>query len=101
VELDEVLAKKKGIQNGDWVKVRSKRGQIVAKAVVTKRIKPLTINGKETHTVGIPIHWGFNGLTKPGFLSNTLTPFIGDASVQTPEFKAFLVDVEKAPRGVA
>jgi formate dehydrogenase major subunit len=101
VELDEVLAKKKGIQNGDWVKVRSKRGHIVAKAVVTKRIKPLTINGKETHTVGIPIHWGFDGLTKPGYLSNTLTPFIGDASVQTPEFKAFLVDVEKAPRGVA
>jgi len=101
VELDEVLAKKKGIRNGDPVVVRSKRGKIVAKALVTKRIKPLTVNGKEVHTVGIPIHWGFNGLAKPGYLTNTLTPFVGDASVQTPEFKAFLVDVEKAPAGVA
>jgi formate dehydrogenase major subunit len=101
VELDESLARKKGIKNGDMVLVRSKRGKIVAKAVVTKRIKPLTIGGKEVHTVGIPIHWGFDGLAKPGYLANTLTPYVGDASVQTPEFKAFLVNVEKAPAGVA
>jgi formate dehydrogenase major subunit len=101
VELDEVLAKKKGIRNGDAVIVRSKRGKIVAKALVTKRIKPLTVNGKEVHTVGIPIHWGFVGIAKPGYLANTLTPFVGDANVQTPEFKAFLVNVEKAPAGVA
>ncbi len=101
VELGEALARQKGIRNGDTVLVRSKRGKVVAKAVVTKRIKPLTINGKEVHTVGIPLHWGFNGLVKPGYLTNTLTPFVGDANVQTPEFKAFLVNVEKAPAGVA
>jgi formate dehydrogenase major subunit len=100
VEIGEGLARQKGIQNGDRVVVRSKRGKLVAKAVVTKRIRPLTIAGKEVHTVGIPIHWGFDGLAKPGYLANTLTPFVGDASVQTPEFKAFLVNVEKAPQGV-
>jgi formate dehydrogenase major subunit len=99
VELDEVLAGKKGIRNGDQVVVRSKRGRITAKAVVTKRIKPLKIAGKEVHTVGIPLHWGFNGLTKPGHITNTLTPFVGDANTQTPEFKAFLVNVEKAGPG--
>ncbi len=101
VEIGEVLARQKGIRSGDPVVVRSRRGKIVAKAVVTKRIKPLQVNGKEVHTVGIPLHWGFDGLTKPGYLTNTLTPFVGDANVQTPEFKAFLVNVEKAPRGVA
>ncbi len=101
VELGEVLARQKGIRNGDTVVVRSKRGKIVAKAVVTKRIKPLKVNGKEVHTVGIPLHWGFNGQVKPGYLTNTLTPFVGDGNVQTPEFKAFLVNVEKAPAGVA
>jgi formate dehydrogenase major subunit len=101
IELGEALAGQKGIRSGDMVVVRSKRGQIMAKAVVTKRIKPLKINGKEVHTVGIPLHWGFDGLTKPGYLTNTLTPFVGDANVQTPEFKAFLVNVEKAPAGVA
>ncbi len=96
VEIGEALAKEKGVRQGDRVKVRSKRGYIIAKAVVTKRIQPLQVGGKVVHTVGIPIHWGFEGLTKPGYLANTLTPFVGDANVQTPEFKAFLVNVEKA-----
>jgi formate dehydrogenase major subunit len=98
VEMDETLAGKKGIRNGDKVEVRSKRGKIVAKALVTKRIKPLQIAGREVHTVGIPIHWGWEGLTKPGYIANTLTPFVGDANTQTPEFKAFLVDVQKVPQ---
>ena len=101
VELGEALARQKGIRSGDRVVVRSRRGQIVAKAVVTKRIHPLQVNGKEVHTVGIPLHWGFEGLTRPGYLTNTLTPFVGDANTNTPEFKAFLVNVEKAPAGVA
>ena len=95
VEIGEALAKEKGIRNGEKVRVRSNRGEIVAKAVVTKRIQPLTVAGKTVHTIGIPIHWGFEGLTKPGYLANMLTPFVGDANVQTPEFKAFLVNVEK------
>ena len=47
------------------------------------------------HHVGIPIHC-FVGIAKPGFLTNTLTPFVGDGNSQTPEFKSFLVNVEKA-----
>jgi formate dehydrogenase major subunit len=77
------------------VKVSSNRGYINAVAVVTKRLKTLSIEGKPMHQVGIPIHWGFVGLAKPGFLANTLTPSVGDANSQTPEFKAFLVKVEK------
>ncbi len=96
VEIGEELAKEKGIANGDRVKVRSNRGFIKAVAVVSKRIATLTIDGKKTHTVGIPIHWGFKGVTKPGFITNTLTPYVGDANSQTPEFKAFLVNIEKA-----
>ena len=96
VEISEVLAKEKGIALGDMVKVRSNRGFIKAVAVVTKRISVLTCNGKTVHTVGLPNHWGFKGLTKPGYLVNTLTPFVGDANTNTPEYKAFLVDIEKA-----
>ena len=53
-------------------------------------------DSKKTHQVGLPIHFGFKGLTKPGYLVNTLTPTVGDANSQTPEFKSFLVKVEKA-----
>jgi formate dehydrogenase major subunit len=96
IEIGEELAKEKGIAAGDRVKVSSMRGHIKAVAVVTKRIKGLDVDGRKVHTIGIPIHWGFKGLTKPGFIANTLTPFVGDANSQTPEFKAFLVNIEKA-----
>jgi formate dehydrogenase major subunit len=35
-------------------------------------------------------------VARKGYLTNTLTPFVGDANVQTPEYKAFLVDIAKA-----
>ena len=96
VEIGEELAKEKGIAVGDKVKIRSNRGFIKGVAVVTKRIKALDVDGKKVHTIGIPIHYGFKGATKPGFITNTLTPFVGDANTQTPEYKAFLVNIEKA-----
>jgi formate dehydrogenase major subunit len=94
VEISEELAKEKGIQLGGWVRVWSKRGSIKAKAVVTKRIRPLICNGKTVHVVGIPLHWGFTGVARKGFGPNSLTPFVGDANIDTPEYKAFLVNIE-------
>jgi anaerobic selenocysteine-containing dehydrogenase len=96
VEIGEAPAKAKAINNGDPIKVRSNRGQIIAVAVVTKRIRPLNVGGKTIHTVGIPIHWGFTGQTKKGYAANMLTPYVGDANIETPEYKAFFVDIEKA-----
>jgi formate dehydrogenase major subunit len=102
VEISEQLAGEKGIGKGDWVRVWSKRGEVKAKAVVTKRLQPLTCDGKTVHVVGIPLHWGFTGAARKGFGPNSLTPFVGDANVETPEFKAFLVNIEKstAPGGL-
>jgi len=101
IEIGEVLAKEKGIANGDWVRLSSQRGFVIVKACVTKRLKPMTVDGKQTHTIGFPIHWGFTGSAKKGFGANTLTPFVGDANTETPEFKAFLVNVEKTNPPVA
>jgi formate dehydrogenase major subunit len=95
VEIGEVLAKEKGIEQGGWVRVSSKRGVVVCKAYVTKRIRPLAVDGKPTHVIGVPLHWGFTGQARKGYGANTLTPSVGDANTQTPEFKAFLVNVEK------
>ncbi len=81
--------------------MRSHRGRIKAVAVVTKRIKPLTIDGKTVHTLGIPIHWGFTGATARAIAANTLTPYVGDANIETPEYKAFLVDVVKSTPAVS
>ena len=101
VEISEELAKEKGIQGGGMVRVWSKRGSVKARAVVTKRIKPLMCDGKKVHVVGIPLHWGFVGAAKKGWGPNSLTPFVGDANTDTPEFKAFLVNIEPISGPVA
>ena len=67
VEISEELAAERGIVKGGRVRVWSKRGEIWAKAVVTKRIRPLTCGGKPVHVVGIPLHWGFMGAARKGF----------------------------------
>jgi formate dehydrogenase major subunit len=96
VEIPTELAKEKGIATGDHVRVSSKRGKMEVRAVVTKRLGPLQIDGKKVYQIGIPIHWGFVGInTGQHWLANALTPFVGDASARTPEFKAFLVNIEK------
>jgi formate dehydrogenase major subunit len=96
VEIPAELAKEKGIKTGDHVRVSSKRGKLEVRAVVTKRLGPLTVDGKKIYQIGIPIHWGFVGVRSgQHWLANALTPFVGDASARTPEFKAFLVNLEK------
>jgi formate dehydrogenase major subunit len=97
VELPEGLAKEKGIANGSQVKVISARGEIQGVAMVTKRLQQLNIDGKPAWQIGFPIHWGFAGdPNHTGPLANTLTPSAMDPNTWTPEYKAFLVRIEKA-----
>jgi formate dehydrogenase major subunit len=101
VEMSEQLAAEKGIKHGGWVRVWSKRGSVKGKAVVTKRLKPLTVDGKTVHTVGLPLNFGFIGVARKASPINGLTPPVGDANSQTPEYKAFLVNVESIVGPVA
>lgn len=96
VEMSEELAKEKGINAGEVVEVSSARGSVLAVAVPTKRIKPMTVMGKTVHTVGLP--WCFGWKTaNAGDSANILTPNAGDANTMIPETKSFLVNVKKAP----
>lgn len=95
VEISEELAKEKGINNKDKIIVSSARGEVKAFAMVTKRFKPHTINGKKVHQIGMPWHFGYKGIAT-GDTANRLTPHIGDANTTIPEYKAFLCDVRRA-----
>jgi formate dehydrogenase major subunit len=96
VEMPEELAKDKGIANGDKVRITSARGQIEGKAMVTKRIKPMLVDGKKVYQVGFPIHWGFVGVGQQnGGMANLVTPTILDPNSFAPEYKGFLVKLEK------
>ena len=101
VEIPHDLANDLGIKGGDKVKVTSARASYVAKAMVTQRIKPMLIDGKKTYQIGIPIHWGYRGIAEDEGVTaltgvNLLSPTVVDPNAYTPEFKGFLVKLEKA-----
>jgi formate dehydrogenase major subunit len=100
VEMPVELAQELGIRGGDKVKVTSARSYYIAKAFVTKRIKPMMIDGKKTYQIGLPIHQGYRGIQEDAgrdarTIANRLSPTVVDPNANTPEFKGFLVKVEK------
>jgi formate dehydrogenase major subunit len=95
VELSPELAQAKGIANLDWVVVSSPRARVRAKALVTRRVRPLRINGETVHQVGMPWHWGWEGLAT-GDVVNEMSALVGDPNVSIHEGKAFVCNVEKA-----
>src|SRR5438094_1186586 len=101
VEIPHDLANDLGVKGGDRVKVTSVRASYVAKAMVTARIKPMLIDGKKTYQIGIPIHWGYRGIAEDEGITartgvNLLSPTVIDPNAYTPEFKSFLVKLDKA-----
>jgi formate dehydrogenase major subunit len=101
VEIPVELAGELGIKGGDKVKVSSARATYLAKAMVTRRIRPMTIDGKKVYQIGIPIHQGYRGIQEdagkvPRSNANLLSPTVTDPNAYTPEFKGFLVKLEKA-----
>lgn len=94
LEMPVALAKKLDVKSGDSVKVSTARGELVVKAVVTPRMKTLTINGQEVTTVWMPYCWSFKGLST-GPSVNELTIDALDPVAGTQETKACLVNVVK------
>ena len=94
IELGRALADEKGIRNRDWVRISTPRAEIRARALVTDRIGVMNIGGKPVHHVGMPWHWGWEGLST-GAVVNDLTSWLGDPNVSMHEGKAFLCNVEK------
>ncbi len=94
IELPQSLADKHGIKNGDQVKVWSARGEVVVKAMVTHRMKTMTINGKEVEIVWMPYNWGFKGLSQAAS-TNLITIDAGDPNTLIQETKACLVNLSK------
>ncbi|HXV86419.1 MAG TPA: molybdopterin dinucleotide binding domain-containing protein, partial [Gemmatimonadales bacterium] len=95
VELSPELAAEKGIHNTGWVRITTPRGAIRAKALVTRRIQPLHLGGRVVHQVGMPWHWGWQGVVT-GDVVNELTALVGDPNVSIHEGKAFVCNLERA-----
>ncbi len=96
VEMSHELAAIRGIKNGDKIRISSTRGQLEAVAMVTHRLRPFKVQGKDVHQVGLTFNYGWRYPKDCGDSANLLTPTVGDANTMTPEYKAFMVNVAKA-----
>ncbi len=94
-EISPELAGAAGIVNGAFVRVITPRSAIRARALVTERMRPLTIDGRTVHQVGLPYHWGGRGLVT-GDVVNDLIPMSEEPNVRIMESKALVCRVEPA-----
>ena len=83
-----------GVENADFVTVSTSRGKIHCRALVTDRIPVYNLDGRNIHTIGLPYHWGPNGLVK-GDVVNDLMPVALEANVAIHEAKAFTANIAK------
>jgi formate dehydrogenase major subunit len=81
-----------GVVNGDWITVATLRGAVEARAMVTRRMRPLHLDGRPLHQVAMPFHWGPTGPNK-GDVVNDLIPISGEPNVTIHEGKALVCAV--------
>ena len=91
-EISPELAAERKIKHGEWMIINTPRGEIEARAMVTRRMSPLRISGHVVHQVGLPFHWGFQGKST-GSITNDLTHMVLEPNVSIEEAKAFMCNV--------
>jgi formate dehydrogenase major subunit len=96
-EISVELAEHLSIVPGEWVTIVTARGAVEAHALVTPRIQTLTIDGQSMHQVGVPFHWGYNGLVK-GDIANDLIAISEEPNVRIMETKGLLCNVYRGTR---
>jgi formate dehydrogenase major subunit len=101
-EVSPELAALRGLQHGDWATIVSARTAIEARVMVTERVADYTIEGKRTHVIGLPYHWGTKGCVT-GDSVNDLWSISADPNVHIQETKASSCDIRpgRRPRGPA
>ncbi|MBV9799464.1 MAG: molybdopterin-dependent oxidoreductase [Solirubrobacterales bacterium] len=101
-EVSPQLATDRGLAHGGWATIVTARQAVEARVMVTDRIKPLEIQGRPMHLVGVPYHWGRVGIVT-GDSGNELLPIALDNNVHIAEYKAATCDIRpgRRPRGRA
>jgi formate dehydrogenase major subunit len=102
VEVSPELAAERGLVHGDWATIVTARSAIEARVMVTDRLRPLAVDGRVLHQVGLPYHWGGNGLST-GDAANELLSQVLDLNTHIAEYKSATCDIRpgRRPRGKA
>ena len=93
-EIPPELASELGIANLDWVVLSTARGEIETRALVTRRLRPLEIDGRRIFQVGLPWHFGWQGYAT-GDIANVLTSVVADPNTSIHENKALTCNLRK------
>jgi formate dehydrogenase major subunit len=101
-EVSPELAAERNLEHLGWATIVSARSAIEARVMVTRRMSSLTIQGRRLHQIGLPYHWGRNGIST-GDSANDLMHLGLDPNVHIQEVKALAVDIRpgRRPRGPA
>jgi formate dehydrogenase major subunit len=101
-ELSPELAQQLNIINGDYICLITLRGAIEARALVSRRIRPIMLNNKTVHQVAVPFHFGAAGPLR-GNAANNLVAISGEPNVTIMESKALVCNIVpgRLPRGPA
>jgi formate dehydrogenase major subunit len=101
-EVSPELAAERGLANAGWATIITARSAIEARVLVTERIRPIEVQGRRLHQIGLPYHWGGNGLST-GDSANDLSHLSLDPNVHIQEVKALACDIRpgRRPRGPA
>ena len=101
-EVSPELAAERGLENAGWATIITARAAVEARVLVTSRVAPLQVGGRTLHQVGLPYHWGWNGLVT-GDSANDLAALALDPNVHIQEVKAMACDIRpgRRPRGPA
>jgi formate dehydrogenase major subunit len=98
-EVSPELAEETGLRHGGWATIYTARSAIEARVLVTDRIPPVRVQGRTTHQIGLPYHWGTRGLTTGGS-ANDLTAIVLDPNVHIQEVKALSCGIRPGRRPV-
>src|SRR5437763_670372 len=96
-EVSPELADEIGLEHGDWATISTPRAEVEARVAVTRRMRPVWIDGKKIHQVGIPYHWGYKGMAK-GDVVNDLLAVSEEPNVRIMETKALVCNVRPGRR---
>ena len=101
-EVSPALADERGLEHMGWATIVTERTAIEARVMVTERIRPLRVEGRTVHQIGLPFHWGGTGLST-GDSANDLLSMVLDPNVYIQEAKAATCDIVagRRPRGAA
>ncbi|SDJ90530.1 formate dehydrogenase major subunit [Nonomuraea maritima] len=101
-EVSPELAAERGLVHGDWATIVTARNAIEARVMVTDRIPSLHLNGRVLHQIGLPFHFGPNGMAT-GDAANELASISLDPNSHIQEVKAMAADIRpgRRPRGPA